>query len=334
MEEILNQASKAWLATNAMLFKHILDYEAKLEKFLNKTGGWIREQEERIWTKMFEITGEAGTPLCTSLDIMLRLLDTLPSFLVNLSYQSNSPIICGFTPEAYAQPWLGLHGVDLACLPSFENRKKAKDVLREAIIQSTGGGTVSRASAGPSASTSTEPTQIEKDTNAPPLTSSSAVCSPSKCRYAKSPSPQRLQSDTSSDEESASGHESKSSHSSSLSLSRSSSGSISGSGSCEGSPARLEASAGMRLARSRSASVGSVKVLSGGASGGNDDDNSMYSPDKGDVSQGTVSLLDISVSNDEDTRKCKACEVARKNDTDFTAWKDKLISDRTTGLQE
>ena len=34
-------------------------------------------------------------------------LDTLPSFLANFSYQSNSPIICGFMPEAYAQPWLG-----------------------------------------------------------------------------------------------------------------------------------------------------------------------------------------------------------------------------------
>ena len=61
---------------------------------------------------------------------------------------------------------------------------------------------------------------------------------------------------------------------------------------------------------------------------------SLYSPDEGDVSQGTVSLLDISVSDNEDTRKHKAHEVARKNDTNFTAWKDKLISDGMTGLQE
>ena len=60
MEEILDQASKVWLTTNVALFKHLLDYEAKLEKFLNKTGGWIREQEECIWTKMFEITGMPG----------------------------------------------------------------------------------------------------------------------------------------------------------------------------------------------------------------------------------------------------------------------------------
>ena len=90
MEEIINQASHAWLKTNAALFKHILDYEAKLEKFLNKAGGWIREQEEHIWTKMFEITGDAGTPLCTSLNIMLCLF-------------RHSPFISGkpFIPEQF-----------------------------------------------------------------------------------------------------------------------------------------------------------------------------------------------------------------------------------------
>ena len=63
--------------------------------------------------------------------------------------------------------------------------------------------------------------------------------------------------------------------------------------------------------------------------------NSLYSADEGDVSQGTVSLLDISVSDDEDTRKCKAHEVARKNDTDFAAWKDKVIMwQDDMGLQE
>ena len=34
------------------LFKHVLDYEAKLDAFLDRAGGWIRVQEERIWTMM------------------------------------------------------------------------------------------------------------------------------------------------------------------------------------------------------------------------------------------------------------------------------------------
>ena len=174
------------------LFKHVLDYEAKLDAFLDKAGGWIRAQEERIWTTMFQITGDTGVPLCASLDIVLSLLETLPSFPANLAYQSHSPIICGFTPEAYAQPWLGLHGLDIAHTPPLDSCRKAEDVLKEAILRSTGGGAAATVRAGPSASTSMAPTQIGGDAEPIPLeglpsTSSSAVHSPSKCRRALSP---------------------------------------------------------------------------------------------------------------------------------------------------
>ena len=214
MEEIINKASEAWLQTNASLFKHILDYEAKLNAFLDKAGGWIRAQEERIWMTMFQITGDIGVPLCASLDIVLHLLETLPSFPANITYQSNSPIICGFLPKAYAQPWLGLHSLGFAHVPHLDSRRKAKDVLKEAIILSTGSGTATIVRTGLSASTSTAPTQIERDAKALPLgglplTSSSTVCSPSKGRHAKSPSLQCLQSGSSSSESSASEHGSR-----------------------------------------------------------------------------------------------------------------------------
>ena len=60
----------------------------------------------------------------------------------------------------------------------------------------------------------------------------------------------------------------------------------------------------------------------------------MDSASEADVSQGSVSLLDISTTDDEDTRKSKVCELARKSDTDFVAWKDKLIHEGVTGIQE
>ena len=137
MEELIDKVSEAWLQANASLFKHVLDYESKLNAFLDKAGGWIREQEERIWTMMFQITGDIGAPLCASLNVLLHLLDTLPLFPANLSYQSQSPIICSFAPEAYAQPWLGLHSLNLPHAPSFDSCRKAEDILKEAIICST-----------------------------------------------------------------------------------------------------------------------------------------------------------------------------------------------------
>ena len=58
------------------------------------------------------------------------------------------------------------------------------------------------------------------------------------------------------------------------------------------------------------------------------------SANEADVSQGSMSLLDISTSDNEDTRKRKAHELACKNDTDFTAWRDNLISEGVKGIQE
>ena len=47
-----------------------------------------------------------------------------------------------------------------------------------------------------------------------------------------------------------------------------------------------------------------------------------------------MSLLDISTTDDEDTHKCKVCELARKSDTDFVVWKDKLVHEGVMGIQE
>ena len=44
IEELCNWVSDTWLCTNSSLFKHVLDYEMKLDTFLDKVGGWIRAQ--------------------------------------------------------------------------------------------------------------------------------------------------------------------------------------------------------------------------------------------------------------------------------------------------
>ena len=52
------------------------------------------------------------------------------------------------------------------------------------------------------------------------------------------------------------------------------------------------------------------------------------------MSQGSIPLLDISASDDDETRKCKARELARRSDTAFAAWKEKQISDGVKGIEE
>ena len=92
--------------------------------------------------------GHWGTSLCLPRH-SIRLLDTLPSLPLNLSYQSQSPLICGFYPTAYAQPWLGLHNLNLPHAPSFDGGQRARDVLKEAITCSSQGRPVSKARLSP-----------------------------------------------------------------------------------------------------------------------------------------------------------------------------------------
>ena len=89
----------------------------------------------------------------------------------------------------------------------------------------------------------------------------------------------------------------------------------------------------MRSVHSVAASVGGVEVLSGDEASVGEHDVS-YSTDKADVSQGSIPLLDISATDNEETRKCKAREVARRSDTDFAAWKEKEVNKGMKGIEE
>ena len=81
------------------------------------------------------------------------------------------------------------------------------------------------------------------------------------------------------------------------------------------------------------ASAGGVEVLSEDEASGGEHDVS-YSTDEADVSQGSIPLLNISAADDEETRKRKARDLARRSDTDFAAWKEKQISEGMKGIEE
>ena len=81
------------------------------------------------------------------------------------------------------------------------------------------------------------------------------------------------------------------------------------------------------------ASVRGVEILSGDEARGGED-NVSYSADKADVSQGSIPLLDISATDNEDACKCKAHELARRSNTNFATWKEKLISEGVKGIEE
>ena len=55
------------------------------------------------------------------------------------------------------------------------------------------------------------------------------------------------------------------------------------------------------------------------------EEDAPHSDDKANLSQGTLSLPDISASNDKDTRKAVACEVTWKTNVQYSNWQDEQI---------
>ena len=62
--------------------------------------------------------------------------------------------------------------------------------------------------------------------------------------------------------------------------------------------------------------------------------STMFHTDEADVSQVSIPLLDISATDDEETRKHKVWDLACRSDTDFAAWKEKQISEGIKGTEE
>ena len=52
------------------------------------------------------------------------------------------------------------------------------------------------------------------------------------------------------------------------------------------------------------------------------------------MSQGSIPLLDISAADDDETRKRKSRDLARRSDSDFAAWKEQQIGKGVKGIEE
>ena len=68
------------------------------------------------------------------------------------------------------------------------------------------------------------------------------------------------------------------------------------------------------------------------AVGGEED--AGHSEDEETLSQGTVSLLDISTSNNEDARKSTMCEAAHKSNVQYGNWQDEQICQGKEGITQ
>ena len=295
---------------------------------------------------------DAGKPVADGLGITLHLVDMLPTILLQLAFNMATLGLTGFAPEVYAawpKSWMDL--LDFSHVPPLKSEQNAMSVLHEEIVKDvhgmteekaiqptwlmsvanlstisvkaveTGGGDgptssphmtcspVAHASQSPALHTSHSPTPHASGSLVP----HSPLKSPSLGHHSQSSRSSLSSSGSGSGSGSASG-------SSSLGSSESGSSDECGAGSPAGSQVPSEGSSSSSWEHSHSASPQVVLLQGDDEDAAADEEDEGYSDDKQAMSQGTVSLLDISNSDNEEACKAAAHDKVHKSDVQFTAW--------------
>lgn len=92
----------AWLYTNSHLFQHCLEYQSNMMELIDRSQKVIQAMHDRIWEVVCGVMGCSGRPVADGLEIALHLVDMLPSIPLQLSFNTVTAGLPGYTPEALA----------------------------------------------------------------------------------------------------------------------------------------------------------------------------------------------------------------------------------------
>ena len=95
-----------WLQTNSLLFSHTIEYQNNMIQLITRSQEAIQALHECIWKVVRQVMESAGKSAVDGLEIALRLVDMLPSIPPQLTFNTATAELPGFTPEAltYASP--------------------------------------------------------------------------------------------------------------------------------------------------------------------------------------------------------------------------------------
>ena len=255
-------------------------------------------------------------------------------------FHLSTPGLTGFALEVYAAwPKFRMDPLDFSHAPPPQSDWKALDVLHDEIFNNMHGApkmakVVEPALCFAMADLSTIGTKAcEVGASDGPDSSPHTSCSPGQLSWTRSQSPQG-HSQSSRSSSSSSGSGSRSVSTSGLSSSGSS-GSGSHSGSHAGSqlPSEGSGSRGSGHSHSPSPEVVLLQGDDGDTTMGGEED-AGHSEDEEALSQGTVSLLDISTSDNEDAHKATVHEAVCKSDIQYGNWQDEQICQGNEGITQ
>ena len=106
LDEAINhlreEAGKAWLNTNSIIFHHTLEYQKEMVEFLTVSSRAIEALHDHIWEVVMKVMENAGKPVADGLGIALHLVDMLPTIPLQLAFNTATPWLSSFAPKVYS----------------------------------------------------------------------------------------------------------------------------------------------------------------------------------------------------------------------------------------
>ena len=125
-----------WLETNSLLFCHTIEYQNNMIQLITRSQEAIQALHERIWKVVRWVMESAGKSAVDGLEIALRLVDMLLSVPLQLTFNTVTAKLPGFTPEALTYTSL-LSTNQGAMTVLGEERLKGARGAEEKVMQAT-----------------------------------------------------------------------------------------------------------------------------------------------------------------------------------------------------
>ena len=111
MRRLHSEADATWKQMHEVMYNHQLEYDWRLSDFLKEVEVMLANMRDRIWTAVRTLAEGEGVTFEDCLSLALRILSLLPQIPVDISYETQIPLIIAYCPESLVyRRWHAKHG--------------------------------------------------------------------------------------------------------------------------------------------------------------------------------------------------------------------------------
>ena len=100
MHRLHSEADTAWKKMHEVMYNHQLEYDRRLSDFLKEAEATLTNMRDQIWTAICALVESEGVTFQDCLSLTLRILSLLPQIPMDISYETQIPLIITYCPES------------------------------------------------------------------------------------------------------------------------------------------------------------------------------------------------------------------------------------------